>query len=143
MKKAKIMYWTLTGLMTALLGVGAAFDAVSAPEAIEYITRHLGYPAYLVPFLGVAKLAGLVAILVPGFPRLKEWAYAGLVIDLVGALYSHLAVGDGPAVWVGLIVLLLLVSGSYSYFHKLQRAAGSEPVPPQTGSIGPVSLSGS
>jgi hypothetical protein len=143
MKKAKIIYWTFTGLMAALLGVGAAFDAVSAPEAIEYITRHLGYPAYLVPFLGVAKLAALVAILVPGFRRLKEWAYAGLVIDLVGALYSHLAVGDGPDVWVGLVVLLLLVSGSYIFFHKLQRAAGSEPVRPAADNFGPVSLSGS
>jgi hypothetical protein len=143
MKKVKITYWIFTGLMTALMGVGAAFDAVSAPEAIEYITGHLGYPAYLVPFLGVAKLAGLVAILVPGFARLKEWAYAGLVIDLVGALYSHISVGDGPEVWVGLIVLLLLVGSSYMFYHKLQRAAGSESVWTSADRLGPVNLSGS
>ncbi|WP_229248960.1 DoxX family protein [Dyadobacter sandarakinus] len=96
MKKTKIVYWILTGLAAAMLGVGAIFDAVSAPEALTHV-MHLGYPAYIVPFLGIAKLLGVIAILVPGFPRIKEWAYAGLFFDLAGALYSHIAAGDGPS----------------------------------------------
>jgi hypothetical protein len=82
------------------------------PQAIS-IFGHLGYPAYLLPFLGTAKLLGVGAVLVPGFRRLKEWAYAGLVFDLFGALYSHVSVGDPPSVWVFPIVGLFLVGGSY------------------------------
>ena len=56
--------------------------------------RHLGYPTYLLPFVGTAKILGVAAVLFPGFGRVKEWAYAGLVFDLTGALHSHLSVGD-------------------------------------------------
>ena len=128
MKKTKIFYWIFTGLMVAMLGVGSVFDAISDPEALKYVTK-LGYPAYLVPFLGVAKLLGLVAILVPGFPRLKEWAYAGLVIDLVGALYSHIAAGDAPATWAPIFIPIFLVFGSYIFYHKLRKNTESETIP--------------
>lgn len=125
MKKIKIIYWIFTGLVVALLGVGSVFDVISAPEAVAYVTR-LGYPAYLVPFLGVAKLLGLLAILIPGYPRVKEWAYAGLMIDLIGALYSHMAMGDAPGNWLPLFVLILLLAGSYLYYHKLPKPTEAE-----------------
>jgi hypothetical protein len=141
MKKAKIAYWVCTGLMTALLGVGSVFDALSAPEAVAHVTA-LGYPAYLVPFLGVAKLAALLVILVPGFRRLKEWAYAGLVIDLVGAMYSHFAVGDGPQVWGSIGAFLLVVAGSYVFYHKMQRTSTGAPDLTPAEPYGQVSLSG-
>jgi hypothetical protein len=117
MKKTKITYWILTGLLAAMLGIGAVYDAISAPEAVEHITR-IGYPTYLVPFLGVMKLLGLIAILVPGYPRIKEWAYAGLTYDVFGALYSHIAFGDTIQMWGGLIVGLALIAASYFYYHK-------------------------
>ncbi|MCE6990117.1 DoxX family protein [Dyadobacter sp. CY323] len=117
MKKTKIIYWILTGLLAAMLGIGSVFDAMSAPEAVEHITR-IGYPEYLVPFLGVMKILGIIAILVPGYPRIKEWAYAGLTYDVFGALYSHLAFGDGVQMWGGLIVGLVLIAASYFYYHK-------------------------
>lgn len=120
MKKTKIIYWILTGLMAAMLGIGSIFDAINAPEAVEHVT-HIGYPAYLVPFLGYAKLLGIIAILVPGFPRLKEWAYAGLIYDLVGAMYSHFAFGEPPSAWAPMLILILLVMGSYAYHHKLRK----------------------
>ena len=63
--------------------------------------------------MGTAKTLGVVAILIPGAWRLKEWAYAGLVFDLIGALYSHVSVGDAPSAWVFPIVGLVLVLGSY------------------------------
>jgi uncharacterized membrane protein YphA (DoxX/SURF4 family) len=117
MKKTNIIYWVFTGLLAALLGIGSVYDAISAPEAVEHITR-IGYPAYLVPFLGVAKLLGIIAILIPGYPRLKEWAYAGLAYDLIGAIYSHIASGDAPKMWAPLFVGLAIIAVSYIYHHK-------------------------
>lgn len=128
MKRTKILYWILTVLMAGMLGVGSVFDLISAPEAVAYVTK-LGYPAYLVPFLGAAKLLGLVAILVPGLPKLKEWAYAGLIFDLVGAMYSHFSVGEAPSVWLPLLVPICLVAGSYFFYHRLQKAASQETIP--------------
>ena len=112
MRNARILYWIVTGLAAALMVMASIPDVLRNPQAIS-IFRHLGYPAYLLPFLGTAKLLGIAAVLTPGFRRLKEWAYAGLVLDLSGALYSHLSVGDPPSVWVFPIIGLLLVGGSY------------------------------
>ena len=120
MKKTKIIFWVVTGLLAAMLGIGAVYDAVSAPEAVEHVTR-IGYPAYIVPFLGVAKILGIIAILVPGYPRIKEWAYAGIFYDLLGAFYSHIAFGDGPDMWAGFIIGFVLIAVSYIYYHKLQQ----------------------
>jgi hypothetical protein len=127
MKKTKIVYWIFTGLVVALLGIGSIFDAMNAPEAVEHVTR-IGYPAYLVSFLGYAKLIGIIAIVVPGYPRIKEWAYAGLMIDLVGAAYSHFAFGDDVMMWAPMAIPMLLVMGSYIYHHKLLKVAEDSPV---------------
>lgn len=117
MKTTKIFYWILTGLMAAFMLLGAIPDVLRIPAAVD-VFAHLGYPAYLLPFIGVAKILGVVAVLVPGFQRLKEWAYAGLVFDLVGALYSHISVGDPPGSWVFPIIGLLFVFGSYLLRRK-------------------------
>jgi hypothetical protein len=112
MKNARILYWIVTGLAAALMVMSSIPDVLRNPQAIS-IFGHLGYPAYLLPFLGTAKLLGVGAVLVPGFRRLKEWAYAGLVFDLSGALYSHVSIGDPLSVWAFPIIGLLLVGGSY------------------------------
>src|SRR4051812_31482893 len=92
-------------------------DVLKLPEAVS-IFGHLGYPVYLLPFLGTAKTLGIVVILVPGFQRLKEWAYAGLVFDVIGALYSHLSVGDAPGGWMPALIGLVLVGGSYVSYRR-------------------------
>jgi DoxX-like family len=112
MKHNKIVYWILTGLAAALMVTASIPDVLRNPQAVS-IFEHLGYPAYLLPFLGTAKLLGAFALLVPGFRRVKDWAYAGLVFDLLGALYSHVSVGDPSSVWVFPIIGLFLVGGSY------------------------------
>ena len=117
MKKTKIIYWIFTGLMGAFMLLASIPDVLRVPQAVEMFS-HLGYPAYLLPFIGVAKILGVVTVVVPYFRRLKEWAYAGLVIDLTGALYSHLSVGDHASVWVFTIVGLALVLGSYWFYRK-------------------------
>jgi hypothetical protein len=121
MKKLKIFYWIFTGIMAAMLGIGAVFNAMSSPESVE-VFKHIGYPEYLVSFLGVAKLLGIIAILIPGFPRIKEWAYAGLTYDIIGAMYSHIAIGAPAKEWAPLFIILFIIAGSYIFHHKIQSA---------------------
>ncbi|KIG13508.1 hypothetical protein DB30_08020 [Enhygromyxa salina] len=72
----------------------------------------LGYPLYLMPLLGVAKLLGAMAIVAPAYPRLKEWAYAGIVFDLVGAMYSQIRMNEAEQI-IAPMLLLLLALGSW------------------------------
>jgi uncharacterized membrane protein YphA (DoxX/SURF4 family) len=120
MKKLKIFYWIFTGLLLAGVGIGAVFNALSTPESVEYITA-LGYPAYVVPFVGVAKILGLIAILIPGFPRVKEWAYAGITFDLIAATYSLIASGRPVSEWAGMILFFILIAGSYYFYHRIRK----------------------
>jgi hypothetical protein len=106
------VYWVVTVVMAAFMLMASIPDVLRLPQAIE-IFGHLGYPTYLLPFLGTAKILGVIAVLVPGVGRLKEWAYAGLVFDIIGALYSHLTVGDPVSVWGFALVAVVLVAGSY------------------------------
>ncbi|WP_340371582.1 DoxX family protein [Peribacillus sp. FSL E2-0218] len=122
MKKTNSLYWVFTGLLVALMGIGSIPDILSAPDAVA-LFKHLGYPAYLLPFLGIAKLLGIVAILVPGFPRIKEWAYAGMTFDLTGAMYSTIVVGDPVSSWLFFVIGFILIAGSYIYHHKRSKAA--------------------
>jgi hypothetical protein len=117
MKKIKIIYWIFTGLLVALLTLSSIPDIMSVPDAVA-VFNHLGYPTYLLPFLGVAKLLGVVAILIPGFPRIKEWAYAGFVFDITGAMYSSISVGDPASGWLIFIISYILIAGSYMFHHK-------------------------
>ncbi len=117
-KKLKIIYWIFTGLLAAIMLFGSIPDVIMHPEAVAIVNTHLGYPTYFLPFLGVAKLLGVAAILVPGFSRLKEWAYAGLAFDLIAAMYSHICVGDPPSQWIFIFIPLILLTGSYIFYHK-------------------------
>jgi hypothetical protein len=88
------------------------------PEAKTFMNQ-LGYPDYFIPFIGVAKTLGIIAILVPGFPKLKEWAYAGLAFDLIGATYSQLAIfGFKPDIFFMVLPFAFLYI-SYSLYHKV------------------------
>ena len=120
MKRENIAYWVLNGLFAAFMGLGAIPDVMMIPEAVELFDR-LGYPVYLLPFIGIAKLLGTAVILLPAPATLKEWAYAGLTFDLLGALYSHLRVAD-PAWWGPTIPLALLVP-AYLLYRKRQSTA--------------------
>ena len=113
----KSLYWIITGLTAAFMLMASIPDILQLPQAIAIFT-HLGYPTYLLPFLGTAKVLAVVAVLVPGFGRLKEWAYAGLVIDLLGAWYSHISVGDPASVWLFPVIGLSLVAASYSLYRR-------------------------
>ena len=114
--------WLVTGLMAALVLLSAIPDILQMPGALQVFT-HLGYPPYLLVFLGTAKILGVAAVLLPGFPRLKEWAFAGLAFDVTGALYSHLSIGDSPGAWAPAASALALIAGSYvAYRARANRA---------------------
>src|SRR4029079_13631469 len=99
MKARTWIGWAVTGLMAALMLLSAVPDVLRIPGALA-VFRHLGYPPYLLVFLGTAKILGVAAVLAPGVLRLTEGAFAGLTFDLTGALYSHLSVGDPASVWM-------------------------------------------
>jgi uncharacterized membrane protein YphA (DoxX/SURF4 family) len=103
--------------MATLMLLSAIPDILQVNGAVT-VFRHLGYPTYLLPFLGTAKTLGVIAILVPRFQRLKEWAFAGLLFDVTGALYSHLSVGDPLSAWAPAAVALIMVSGSYLIYRR-------------------------
>jgi len=90
------IYWLSTGLLGLDFLAGGAFQIARAPQAAQGFA-HLGYPAYFMTLLGVWKILGALVLFVPGFPRLKEWAYAGIFFDVSAAVVSVIAVGDGFA----------------------------------------------
>ena len=122
MKKTKIIYWIVTGLFSAFMLFSAIPDILMVPDAITFM-NHLGYPNYIIPFLGVAKLLGIIAIPIPGFPRIKEWAYAGLFFDLIGATYSAIA-NDGllPQVSFMLLPITFLFLSYFLYHRKIKNS---------------------
>lgn len=124
MKRANLLYWIVTGLMAAFMLMASIPDILRVQQAVD-VFKHLGYPTYLLPFLGTAKTLGVIAILAPAGRRLKEWAYAGLTFDLIGALYSHLAVGDPPSAWAFPVIGLCLVAGSYLVYRNRAIGAGA------------------
>ena len=90
-------------------------------DSVKFVSGYLHYPEYMITFLGVAKLLGVIGILVPGFPRLKEWAYAGLLFDLIGAVYSLLAVGGSVIDMWPMSFYFIFFAGSYTYYHKMRK----------------------
>lgn len=107
-----IGYWIATTLV-ALTFIAAGFaDLVRLADMVGAM-HHLGYPVYLTTILGVWKLLGAVAIVAPRFPRLKEWAYAGMLFDLSGAAVSHAFTGDPVGVILTPLALLVLVGISW------------------------------
>jgi uncharacterized membrane protein len=115
-----LVYWFATGVLATECVVGGVWGGLRLPPFIG-VARHLGFPDYFVTILGVwYALAGL-ALLVPRFPRLKEWAYAGLVFNYTGAAASHLAVGDGFETLIGPILFACLTAASWALRPPARR----------------------
>jgi len=133
--------WVLTGLASALIVVSAVPDVLRLPGALM-VFHHLGYPDYLLPFLGVAKLLGVAAVLTPGVTTLKEWAFAGLTFDVTGALYSHVSVGDPPQVWIPAAIGLILVSSAYVAHRRRLKAVPALALSLDTGRSGGDNVTG-
>jgi len=99
-RPARLAYRGATGILLTETVVGSYWDLARISHVREVFQR-LEYPMYFATIMGVAKAAAVAAIVVPGFPRAEEWAYAGLTFVYGGAAASHIAVGDEPKAWLG------------------------------------------
>jgi hypothetical protein len=118
-KRNKIIYWIATlWLALGMLSTGIV-QLLKVKEEVDLFT-HLGYPVYLLTILAVWKFLGVIAVLIPKFPLLKEWAYAGFFFAMSGAVFSHLALADGAKELFGPILLLVLTFVSW-YFRPAER----------------------
>jgi hypothetical protein len=118
-KRNKIIYWIATAwLALGMLSTGIV-QLLKLKDEVDMMT-YLGYPLYFLTILGIWKMLGVVAVLIPKFPLLKEWAYAGFFFAMSGAVFSHLASGSGASAFFGPVLLLILTVVSW-YFRPADR----------------------
>ena len=113
-----ILYWVCTILFAALMLFSAAGGIQPTADTIKIMHDGLGYPVYFIQFISVAKIIGAIAILIPGFNRIKEWAYAGLFFDLSGAIYSGIAVSGFDPLMLTLLIWVIPGVLSYYFWHR-------------------------
>lgn len=118
-KRNKIIYWIAT-IWLALGMLSSGIVQLSGIKEETDMMTHLGYPLYLLTLLGIWKIAGVIVLLIPKFPLLKEWAYAGFFFTMSGAVVSHIVSGDSMQDTGPSLFLLLLIAVSW-YFRPAER----------------------
>jgi uncharacterized membrane protein YphA (DoxX/SURF4 family) len=118
-KRNKIIYWIATLWLALGMTSTGIVQLLKVEQEVDMMTR-IGYPAYFLTIIGVWKLFGVVAILIPRFPLLKEWAYAGFVFNMTGAVFSHLFSGSEAIELFGPMLLIVLTIISW-YFRPAER----------------------
>lgn len=118
-KRNKIIYWIATVWLSLGMSVTGVVQLMKLEEDTKMMER-LGYPLYFLTLLGIWKILGVIAILAPRFPLVKEWAYAGFFFAMSGAIFSHAAVGDAAMDFFGPSLLLVLTITSW-YFRPAER----------------------
>ncbi len=121
-KRDKIIYWIATAWLSLGMVSTGLVQLLQVKEDTAFIIR-LGYPAYLLTLLGACKILGVIAVLIPNRPILKEWAYAGFFFSMLGALFSHIAVGNPLQDLLPPMLLLVLTLLSYSFRPPNRRPA--------------------
>lgn len=119
-----ITYWLFTILIAFELAAGALWDLFRI-EYVRVVLTHLGYPAYLLVVLGAWRIPGALVLLVPRFPRLKEWVYAGAFFEYTGAAASHLLVGDSANQWMGPVICAVFAMLSWALRPARRRLPGT------------------
>ena len=124
MKRKSISYWVITAMVAFFIGSGGAAELARVPGNVEGLV-HLGYPIYFATIIGFWKVLGAIAILVPGFPRLKEWAYAGIFFNMTGAAATGVFVS--AAAWHVIVDLVLtaLTIASWALRPPSRRLEGA------------------
>ena len=118
-KRKLIWYWIITLILSLCIFSGGLAQALQVKQVVEGF-KPLGYPTYFISLIGVWKMLGIIAILVPGFRLLKEWAYAGIFFTMTGALVSHLILGDGGKAILGPLFQTIFIVSSW-YFRPANR----------------------
>lgn len=121
-KTINILYWICTLLFSGLMIFTSVGGIGPNEQNIEILHKALGYPVYFIQFISWAKIAGAIAILIPGLYKIKEWAYAGLFFDLAGAVFSGIA-AFGKFDPMMLTMLIWIVPGilSYIFWNKKKK----------------------
>jgi uncharacterized membrane protein YphA (DoxX/SURF4 family) len=119
MKTNKIIFWVTTGIVSAMMLMSSGMYLTKNPQLTEGF-KVLGYPMYMLYILGLAKLLAAIGLLQPMFPKLREWAYAGLTFTFIGAIWSHLATGTP---FVMPLVFLVVLAVSYVYNMRLRKVS--------------------
>ena len=130
MNKQTIGYWATLGLFSAVYTFSSVMDLTGIGPAHATLL-HLGYPAYVATILGVWKAGAVIALLSPRLPRLKEWAYAGIVFDLSGGFVSHVVTGDALPMPLVPVVLLAIAMTSYALRPADRRLESTREEVPQ------------
>lgn len=123
-KTITILYWIFTILFAGLMIFTAIGGIGPNEETMKIFVNGLGYPVYFIQFISWAKIIGAIAVLVPGFKIIKEWAYAGLFFDLTGAVYSGIA-ASGKFDPLMLTLLIWIVPGILSYLFWKKKISVS------------------
>jgi len=118
-KRNKIIYWIATIWLSLGMVSTGIVQFLKVKEEVDMFTR-LGYPVYLLIILSIWKFLGVIAVLIPKFPLLKEWAYAGFFFAMSGAVFSHLAAGSGAKEFFGPLLLIVLTVVSW-HFRPAER----------------------
>lgn len=118
-KRNKIIYWVATIWLSLGMVATGIVQLIQVKEEVAMM-QHLGYPLYFLTLLGIWKLLGVVAVLVPRFPLVKEWTYAGFFFAMSGAIFSHVVSGDAAIESFGPLLLLALTLISW-YFRPADR----------------------
>ena len=118
-KRNNIIYWTVTIFLAIAMTAGGIQQMLQIGGYTEIVTN-LGYPLYLLSIIGMWKILGVITILVPNFPVLKEWAYAGFFFAMSGAAISHMAVGQSFTEAMPSLFLVLIIFLSW-YFRPVDR----------------------
>ena len=118
-KRKLIWYWIITAILSFCLFSGGLAQALQLPEVLQGF-KPLGYPTYFISLIGIWKMLGVIAILLPKFKLLKEWAYAGLFFTMTGAVISHIASNDIKAQIIAPIVLAVFTVLSW-YLRPASR----------------------
>jgi hypothetical protein len=124
-KTAKIVYWILLVLF-CLFHIADAIGGLTKVKAGVDAMHQMGYPLYLIPFLSVAKLLGVIALLQNRFTIIKQWAFAGFAFSLIGAAFSHAAINDKIAFIIMPVIFLLVLFVLYYSWQKLQDIKTAE-----------------
>mgnify|MGYP003576366242 FL=1 len=121
MKKTKTLYWIFTILFALIMFSTAVPNVIMSEDSVSLIHTTLGYPKYFIMFIGIVKILGVIGILIPGYPRMREWAYAGLFFDLIAATVSGIAVQGFHPAQFGMLIFIAPGVLSYIYYHKKLR----------------------
>jgi hypothetical protein len=120
-KTTKILYWTFNVLFAIAMLFTCIDSIMVGPNSVMFIHDLLGYPEYIIPLTGWLKVIGIIIILLPIKTRFKEWAYAGLCIDLFLALYSMgKTIGFNAQSWP-MLIYVILAAGAYYFYIKKQK----------------------